>query len=228
MLIVVSLVASTTFAKASGDAIRQVPIPPERPLLLDFAPTLSKVATDESSRSRRFRHGRGSRPADAIAEAKPDPSTPAPISTNTEAAAATPAAKSEAIAEGQRETAAPTLADLVTRHARDNGVPVSLAQAVVRIESRGNPRASNGGALGLMQIKPATARAVGFNGGASALFVADTNLHFGMKVLGEAFRSSGGDVCRALMLYQSGHLATRMTRSNRAYCTKARAIMAGA
>lgn len=105
---------------------------------------------------------------------------------------------------------------------------MELAQAVVRIESRGNAHASNGGALGLMQIKPGTARAAGFSGGAAGLFVAETNLHFGMKILGEAYRSSGGDVCRALMRYQSGHLASRMSRANRVYCSRARAIMAGA
>ena len=130
--------------------------------------------------------------------------------------------------DGRHETGAPTLADLVAKHAHENGVPVELAQAVVRIESRGNAHASHGGALGLMQIKPGTARAAGFGGSASGLFVADTNLHFGMKILGQAYRSAGGDVCRALMQYQSGHLATRMSRANRAYCSRARAVMAGA
>ena len=133
-----------------------------------------------------------------------------------------------ASADSPRERGAPTLSDLVARHAQENGVPVGLGQAVVRIESRGNPRAAHGGALGLMQIKPGTARAVGFSGSAAALFIAETNLHYGMKILGEAYRSAGGDVCRALMQYQSGHLATRMSRANRAYCSKARAIMAGA
>lgn len=131
-------------------------------------------------------------------------------------------------AEGRYEKAAPTLSALILKHAQQNGVPVELAQAVVRIESRGNARASHGGALGLMQIKPGTARAAGFTGGATGLFSAETNLHFGMKVLGAAYRSAGGDVCRALMQYQSGHLATRMSRANRVYCARARAIMAGA
>ncbi len=107
-------------------------------------------------------------------------------------------------------------------------MPVRLAEAVVRIESRGNPQASHRGALGLMQIKPETARAVGFSGGAMALLGAETNLHFGMKILAAAYRSARGDICRALMQYQSGHLATRVSPANRAYCSKARAIMAGA
>ena len=120
------------------------------------------------------------------------------------------------------------LRDLIASHAAANGVPFALADAVVRIESRYNPRVSNGGALGLMQIKPATARGVGFSGSASALYDADTNLRYGMRYLAQAYRMSGGDTCQTVMRYQSGHYAARMSGANRAYCGKARAIMAKA
>lgn len=143
-----------------------------------------------------------------------------------EAPAPTPA--DAGAAASPREKGAPTLNELVAKHALANGVPFGLARAVVQIESRGNPHAANRGALGLMQIKYTTARAAGFSGIAAGLFVADTNLRFGMKVLGDAYRSAGGDVCGALMRYQSGHLATRPNRANRAYCSRARSIMAGA
>lgn len=116
--------------------------------------------------------------------------------------------------------------DIIARHAAANGVPFKLADAVVRIESRYNPRVSNGGALGLMQIKPATARGVGFAGSASALYHAETNVTFGMKYLGQAYRMSGGDICGTVMRYQSGHYAHHMNAANRSYCSKARAIMA--
>lgn len=116
--------------------------------------------------------------------------------------------------------------DIIARHAAANGVPFKLADAVVRIESRYNPRVSNGGALGLMQIKPATARGVGFAGSASALYNAETNVTFGMRYLAQAYRMSGGDVCGTVMRYQSGHYSNHMNAANRAYCSKARAIMA--
>jgi soluble lytic murein transglycosylase-like protein len=116
--------------------------------------------------------------------------------------------------------------ELIRRHATENGVPVALADAVVRIESRYNPRASNGGALGLMQIKPQTARGLGYGGPAAGLFDAETNLRFGMKYLAQAYRLSHGDTCATVMRYQSGHYATRLSAANRAYCGKARAIMA--
>ena len=107
-----------------------------------------------------------------------------------------------------------------------NGVPFALADAVVRIESRYNPRVSNGGAMGLMQIKPATARGVGFAGSATALYHPETNVAYGMKYLAQAYRMSGGDVCGTVMRYQSGTYSKHMSAANRAYCSKARAIMA--
>ncbi len=192
--------------------------------------------------TRTARFAREDRSARMTAAAEPAPSTPvqtaslAPAEVHgtlppaEEQAAKTPGeirAASPTV-DGPHERGAPTLADLIAKHAQENGVPVELAQAVVRIESRGNAHAAHGGALGLMQIKPGTARAAGFSGGASSLFVAETNLHFGMKILGQAYRSAGGNLCRALMQYQSGHLATRMSRANQAYCSRARAVMAGA
>lgn len=125
------------------------------------------------------------------------------------------------------EQPAPTIEALVTQHAHDNGVPVGLAKAVIRIESRFNPRASNRGAFGLMQIKAGTARSHGFAGSAAGLFSPDTNLRYGMKVLAEAYRASGGDVCRTLAFYQSGHRVHRFSAAQRTYCSRARAMMAG-
>ena len=116
--------------------------------------------------------------------------------------------------------------DIIARHAAANGVPFALADAVVRIESRYNPRVANGGALGLMQIKPATARGVGFAGSAGALYNAETNITYGMRYLAQAYRLSGGDTCGTVMRYQSGTFSNHMNAANRAYCSKARAIMA--
>jgi soluble lytic murein transglycosylase-like protein len=113
---------------------------------------------------------------------------------------------------------------LVARHAAANGVPFSLADAVVRIESRYNPRASNAGNYGLMQIRHQTARGVGYSGSAAGLLDADTNARYAMKYLGQAYKLAGGDTCRTVMKYQSGHMATRMSGANRTYCGKVRTI----
>ena len=144
-------------------------------------------------------------------------------------AAPTPATPRDAASsDGPRESPAPTIKDLVTRHARENGIPEQLAAAVVRIESRFNPRARGGSALGLMQIKYQTARSVGFAGSASGLMSPDTNLHYGMRVLAQAYKASHGDVCMTLARYQSGQRTTRMSAANREYCARARAFMAKA
>ncbi|MFD2252015.1 soluble lytic murein transglycosylase-like protein [Pseudochelatococcus lubricantis] len=115
---------------------------------------------------------------------------------------------------------------LIAKHAAANGVPFALGDAVVRVESRYQPRVSNGGAVGLMQIKPATARGMGYRGGAGGLMEPETNLMYGMKYLGQAYRLAGGDTCGTVMRYQSGHYARRINRANLAYCAKVRTIAA--
>jgi soluble lytic murein transglycosylase-like protein len=115
---------------------------------------------------------------------------------------------------------------MIAKHAAANGIPFALADAVVRIESRYQPGVSNGGAVGLMQIKPQTARGLGYSGGAAGLKNPETNLTYGMKYLAQAYRMSGGSTCATVMRYQSGHYAKRINAANRAYCGKAQAIMA--
>jgi soluble lytic murein transglycosylase-like protein len=120
-----------------------------------------------------------------------------------------------------------TVRPLIARHAAAAGVPVALADAVIRVESRYNPRAANAGNYGLMQVRLQTARSIGYAGAAGGLLDADTNLRYGMRYLAEAHRLAGGDVCRTIMKYQSGHRAIRLSAANRAYCGKVKAIMAG-
>lgn len=95
---------------------------------------------------------------------------------------------------------------MIARHAAANGVPESLVHRVVLRESRYNPRAvGRGGAMGLMQIKAATARGVGYSGGAAGLLDADTNLTYAVRYLAGAYRAAGGNHSRAVSLYASGY-----------------------
>ena len=148
-------------------------------------------------------------------------------------AAKTEAAKVEADkteTRASRALAAPAGSEgikaIVARHAAANGVPFSLADAVVRVESRYNPRASHAGNYGLMQIRHQTARGMGYSGGAGGLLDAETNARYGMKYLAQAYKLAGGDTCRTIMKYQSGHMTTRMSGANRTYCAKVRTITA--
>ncbi|MGV6874438.1 lytic transglycosylase domain-containing protein [Pseudochelatococcus sp. B33] len=115
---------------------------------------------------------------------------------------------------------------LIAQHAAANGIPFALGDAVVRVESRYQPHVSNAGALGLMQIKHRTARGVGYSGSAKGLMNPETNIKYGMKYLGQAYRLANGDTCGTVMRYQSGHYAKRPSRANLAYCAKVRTIIA--
>jgi soluble lytic murein transglycosylase-like protein len=113
----------------------------------------------------------------------------------------------------------------IEQHARENALPVALANAVIRIESNYNPRIVHAGNYGLMQIKLATARSLGFVGAPAELLDPDTNLRFGLKYLGGAYQQAQGDLCLTVMKYQSGHLAIRMSAGNRIYCRRVKSLM---
>jgi soluble lytic murein transglycosylase-like protein len=116
--------------------------------------------------------------------------------------------------------------DLIARYAAENGVPLPLAQAVVEKESGYNAKARGRGTVGLMQIKPATARGIGYTGSTEQLYDPATNLEWGMKYLGDAYKLGGGDTCGTALRYQGGHRATRATAMTRRYCAELQAIMA--
>lgn len=110
---------------------------------------------------------------------------------------------------------------IVSRYASAYGVPVNLAHAVISVESnyREDARGS-AGEVGLMQIKPATARMLGYTGTAKGLFDPDTNIKFGMKYLAMAHDLGGGTTCGTILKYNAGHGAHRMNPISAAYCAK--------
>lgn len=137
--------------------------------------------------------------------------------------------RSVAPAAEQREIAPPTASSydsLIAHYAAENGVPLGLAHAVIKQESGYNPRATGRGTVGLMQIKPATARGIGYRGTAAGLYDPATNLQWGLRYLAEAYKLGKGDTCATALRYQGGHRATRMTDSTRRYCAELKATMA--
>jgi len=116
--------------------------------------------------------------------------------------------------------------DLIAKYAKQNGVPVQLATAVVQIESNFNPKTrGSAGEIGLMQIKPATARLMGYAGRAKGLFDPETNIKFGMKYLAMAQDLGGGQTCNTILKYNAGHGATRMNPVSKRYCGKVLALL---
>jgi soluble lytic murein transglycosylase-like protein len=95
---------------------------------------------------------------------------------------------------------------LVASHATANGVPVALVHRVIVRESRYQAHlVARGGTIGLMQIKLATARGLGYTGSAEGLRDPDTNLTYAVKYLAGAYRAAGGDHNRAVHYYASGY-----------------------
>lgn len=115
---------------------------------------------------------------------------------------------------------------LITKYARAYGVPVRLAHAVVQVESNFRANARGGvGEIGLMQLRLATARGIGYRGSAKALYNPETNIKFGMKYLGKAYQLGGGTTCGAILKYNAGHGAKRMNRISANYCRKVKRII---
>src|SRR6478609_4239126 len=97
---------------------------------------------------------------------------------------------------------------LVATHAQANGVPEVLVHRVIVRESRYQPQlVGRGGTIGLMQIKLATARSMGYTGDAAGLRDPNTNLTYAVKYLAGAYRAANGDHRRAVHYYASGYYA---------------------
>jgi soluble lytic murein transglycosylase-like protein len=97
---------------------------------------------------------------------------------------------------------------LVATHARANAVPEALVHRVIVRESRYQPAlVGRGGTIGLMQIKLATARSLGYTGDAEGLRDPNTNLTYAVKYLAGAYRAANGDHNRAIAYYASGYYA---------------------
>ena len=115
---------------------------------------------------------------------------------------------------------------IVAKHARASGVPVELALAVVEVESNYRPKArGRAGEIGLMQLLPRTARYIGYEGSMKKLYHPDTNIRYGMKCLGKAYRLGGGSTCGTILKYNAGHAAKKMNKISRHYCERVRQIM---
>jgi len=95
---------------------------------------------------------------------------------------------------------------LVRTQAQVNNVPEALVHRVIQRESRYQPQlVGRGGCIGLMQIKLATARSLGYTGDAAGLRDPATNLTYGIKYLAGAYRAANGDHARAMHYYAGGY-----------------------
>jgi soluble lytic murein transglycosylase-like protein len=97
---------------------------------------------------------------------------------------------------------------LIVSQAQANGVPEALVHRVIVRESKYQAHlVGRGGTIGLMQIKLATARSLGYSGDAAGLRDPATNLTYGIKYLAGAYQAGNGDHSRAMRYYASGYYA---------------------
>src|SRR6478672_6347232 len=95
---------------------------------------------------------------------------------------------------------------MVAAHAKANKVPEALVHRVIVRESKYHPDLiGRGGTIGLMQIKLATARGLGYTGDAEGLRDPETNLAYGVKYLAGAYRAANGDQSRAVHYFAGGY-----------------------
>ncbi|MGC4025404.1 MAG: transglycosylase SLT domain-containing protein [Mesorhizobium sp.] len=117
---------------------------------------------------------------------------------------------------------------IIARYANQYSVPLSLAHAVIQVESNYRPGlVGSAGEIGLMQIKPSTARMLGYSGSVAGLHDPETNIRFGMKYLSMAKELGDGSTCGTILKYNAGHAATRMNPTSSAYCAKVTKLIAG-
>lgn len=136
--------------------------------------------------------------------------------------------KTASIGAKREAKAGAPYSEIIARYASSYGVPVSLAHAVISVESNYRPNArGKAGEIGLMQIKPATARMMGYSGSAKGLFNPETNIKFGLLYLAKAHELSGGTTCGTILKYNAGHAAKRMNPISAAYCKKVQARLGG-
>ena len=120
---------------------------------------------------------------------------------------------------------------LIEKYATLYEVPVQLVRRVVKRESNFYPGAYNHGHWGLMQIKHATARGMGYDGSARGLLDAETNLKYRGEI--SARRVDGGRrqsgpcrtfLCARLLLRRQAQGTARRDRTRQGQGAEAQGI----
>jgi soluble lytic murein transglycosylase-like protein len=94
---------------------------------------------------------------------------------------------------------------MIKSQAPSYGVPTWFALKIARVESGYNPMVTGGaGEIGVFQLKCQTARGIGYHGSCSGLYNASTNVHYGLRYLSMAVKSSHGNLRLAASKHNGG------------------------
>jgi soluble lytic murein transglycosylase-like protein len=150
-------------------------------------------------------------PSTFVTAFEPDEAPPAPLPAAAvqpaEAAvpafAPSPAAPAAAVPTAADPVAAADPRALVRAAAARAGLPAAFVESVAKTESGFDPAAvSPKGAIGVMQLMPATAKALGADANNP-----EQNIDAGARLLRELLIKYGGDVVKALAAYNAGEPA---------------------
>jgi soluble lytic murein transglycosylase len=118
-------------------------------------------------------------------------------------------------------------ATIIRQQAREKRLDPALVAAVIYAETRFDPRTSAAGALGLMQIEPATAKFLAHKSGGTSFTVADlstpqVNIAYGSYYLRYLLNLYDGKVVMALAAYNAGetnvdHWVTRLQAAHKSF-----------
>ncbi|MEK4706592.1 lytic transglycosylase domain-containing protein [Bacillus sp. FSL R10-2780] len=91
--------------------------------------------------------------------------------------------------------------DIIDRASRTYGIPKTLIQKMIEVESNFNPKTvSNAGAMGLMQLMPANVKEMGIKNP----FSPAESIEGGVKELSGYLKKNNGDLVLALASYNAG------------------------
>jgi soluble lytic murein transglycosylase-like protein len=197
-------VAGLSPAQSSGVSglPKHPPRPAPRPVFDSDAANLAAAAAQEAS------NPQPAEPAPEPAQAPPpqaQANSVAPVITEAALPVATPMEEKVA---GFALAEQAGLAELTRQYAHRHGVPLALLHRIIMRESRYHPHLVHRSYYGLMQITPATARSMGYQGAPNGLLDAKTNLHYATPYLANAWALADGNLDRAVQLYASGYYYT--------------------
>ena len=104
--------------------------------------------------------------------------------------------------------------DMIAAQAPSYGVPKWFALKIARVESNYNPMVTGAaGEIGVFQLKCQTARGIGYRGACSGLYNASANVHWGLRYLSMAVKSSHGNLRLAASKHNGGLGRQSLVRS---------------